>query len=107
MRLEARWAEVGHTLLTLYEQNPDYVAPTEGPSFEAPLYTYAKQVSKLPRDMDETQLHMLRDMYLPAMISMVCTELDHPLFPNLPVVLFPGNVGDVQALATVYQRLCQ
>jgi uncharacterized protein YgbK (DUF1537 family) len=33
--------------------------------------------------------------------------LDHPLFPNLPVVLFPGNVGDVQALATVYQRLCQ
>ncbi|NCT44187.1 MAG: four-carbon acid sugar kinase family protein [Microcystis aeruginosa G11-09] len=40
-------------------------------------------------------------------VSMVCTELDHPLFPNLPVVLFPGNVGDVQALATVYQRLCQ
>lgn len=40
-------------------------------------------------------------------VSMVRTAADHPLFPNLPVVLFPGNVGDVQALATVYQRLCQ
>jgi uncharacterized protein YgbK (DUF1537 family) len=38
---------------------------------------------------------------------MVRTAADHHLFPNLPVVLFPGNVGDVQALATVYQRLCQ
>jgi hypothetical protein len=25
---------------------------------------------------------------------------DHPLFPNLPVVIFPGNVGDDDALAT-------
>jgi uncharacterized protein YgbK (DUF1537 family) len=40
-------------------------------------------------------------------VSMVRTAADHHLFPNLPVVLFPGNVGDVQALATVYQRLCQ
>jgi uncharacterized protein YgbK (DUF1537 family) len=38
-------------------------------------------------------------------VSMVRTAADHPLFPNLPVVLFPGNVGDAQALATVYQRL--
>lgn len=37
--------------------------------------------------------------------SMVRTEKDHPLFPNLPVVLFPGNVGDVQGLSTVYARL--
>ncbi|MDJ0729933.1 MAG: four-carbon acid sugar kinase family protein [Crocosphaera sp.] len=37
--------------------------------------------------------------------SMVRTEKDHPLFPNLPVVLFPGNVGNVQGLTTVYSRL--
>lgn len=37
--------------------------------------------------------------------SMVTTAADHPLFPNLPVVLFPGNVGDAQGLATVYRRL--
>jgi uncharacterized protein YgbK (DUF1537 family) len=39
--------------------------------------------------------------------SMVRTPADHPLFPNLPVVLFPGNVGDAQGLATVYSRLNQ
>ncbi|MCU0537042.1 MAG: four-carbon acid sugar kinase family protein [Hydrococcus sp. Prado102] len=39
--------------------------------------------------------------------SMVRTPADHPLFPNLPVVLFPGNVGDAQGLATVYRRLNQ
>jgi len=37
--------------------------------------------------------------------SMVITSSDHPQFPNLPVVLFPGNVGDADALATVYLRL--
>lgn len=37
--------------------------------------------------------------------SMVITPSDHPQFPNLPVVLFPGNVGDADALATVYRRL--
>ncbi|MBF2065297.1 MAG: four-carbon acid sugar kinase family protein [Calothrix sp. C42_A2020_038] len=37
--------------------------------------------------------------------SMVITNSEHPRFPNLPVVLFPGNVGDESALATVYQRL--
>jgi uncharacterized protein YgbK (DUF1537 family) len=40
-----------------------------------------------------------------AGVSMVTTSSEHPLFPNLPVVLFPGNVGDATALATVYQRL--
>ncbi|MEL4896380.1 four-carbon acid sugar kinase family protein [Crocosphaera sp. Alani8] len=39
--------------------------------------------------------------------SMVRTEKDHPLFPNLPVVLFPGNVGNAQGLTTVYSRLKQ
>jgi uncharacterized protein YgbK (DUF1537 family) len=38
-------------------------------------------------------------------VSVVRTPADHPQFPNLPVVLFPGNVGDRYALAAVYQRL--
>lgn len=37
--------------------------------------------------------------------SVVCTPEDHARFPDLPVVLFPGNVGDANALATVYTRL--
>ena len=36
--------------------------------------------------------------------SVVRTPIDHPQFPNLPVVLFPGNVGDADALVTTYQR---
>ncbi|MBW4613880.1 MAG: four-carbon acid sugar kinase family protein [Desmonostoc vinosum HA7617-LM4] len=39
--------------------------------------------------------------------SMVLTPPDHPQFPNLPVVLFPGNVGDADALGTIYCRLTQ
>ncbi|GAP94494.1 four-carbon acid sugar kinase family protein [Leptolyngbya sp. NIES-2104] len=42
-----------------------------------------------------------------AGVSMVRTAEDHPQFPDLPVVLFPGNVGDETALATVYDRLNQ
>jgi uncharacterized protein YgbK (DUF1537 family) len=37
--------------------------------------------------------------------SMVITTSEHPQFPNLPVVLFPGNVGDADALGTIYKRL--
>ncbi|HBB34196.1 MAG TPA: Hrp-dependent type III effector protein [Cyanobacteria bacterium UBA9273] len=37
--------------------------------------------------------------------SVVRTPNDHPQFPDLPVVLFPGNVGDADALATTYRRL--
>jgi uncharacterized protein YgbK (DUF1537 family) len=37
--------------------------------------------------------------------SLVTTDADHPRFPSLPVVLFPGNVGDAQGLVTTYQRL--
>ncbi len=39
--------------------------------------------------------------------SVVRTPADHPRFPNLPVVLFPGNVGDIDGLATTYHRLGQ
>lgn len=37
--------------------------------------------------------------------SVVCCPGNHPRYPNLPVVIFPGNVGDDQALATAYRRL--
>ena len=35
-----------------------------------------------------------------------CPE-DHERFPNLPVVIFPGNVGDDSTLTLVYQRLLE
>ncbi len=34
--------------------------------------------------------------------SVVRCPADHPRFPNLPVVIFPGNVGGPEALAEVY-----
>lgn len=37
--------------------------------------------------------------------SVVRCPHDHPRFANMPVVIFPGNVGDDNALATVLQRL--
>jgi uncharacterized protein YgbK (DUF1537 family) len=37
--------------------------------------------------------------------SVVCCPADHPRYPLLPVVIFPGNVGDEAALATAYARL--
>ncbi len=37
--------------------------------------------------------------------TVVLTPEDHPRFPLMPVVIFPGNVGDEHALATVYRRL--
>ena len=38
-------------------------------------------------------------------VSTVRTAADHPQFSAMPVVLFPGNVGDENALALAYQRL--
>ncbi|MEJ2360524.1 MAG: four-carbon acid sugar kinase family protein [Gammaproteobacteria bacterium] len=37
--------------------------------------------------------------------SVVRCPADHPQFPNLPVVIFPGNVGDNTALARAYTIL--
>ena len=37
--------------------------------------------------------------------SVVRCPADHPRYPDLPVVIFPGNVGDDAALATAYRRL--
>ena len=38
-------------------------------------------------------------------VSVVRTPETHPQFPNLPVVLFPGNVGSDRALVEAWQRL--
>lgn len=40
-----------------------------------------------------------------AGVSVVRCGQDHPRFPGMPVVIFPGNVGDEHALATVLRRL--
>jgi uncharacterized protein YgbK (DUF1537 family) len=37
--------------------------------------------------------------------SVVRCPDDHPRYPAMPVVIFPGNVGDDDALATVFTRL--
>lgn len=36
--------------------------------------------------------------------SVVCCPSNHPRFPDLPVVIFPGNVGDKETLARVWRR---
>lgn len=38
-------------------------------------------------------------------VSVIACPPDHPRYPGLPVVIFPGNVGDEHALATAYARL--
>ncbi|MEO0014435.1 MAG: hypothetical protein RLZZ535_2824 [Cyanobacteriota bacterium] len=37
--------------------------------------------------------------------SVIRTAPNHPQFPNLPVVLFPGNVGEQHSLVAAWQRL--
>mgnify|MGYP003482243863 CR=1 FL=1 len=37
--------------------------------------------------------------------SVVRCPQDHPRYPGMPVVIFPGNVGEDNGLATVYRRL--
>lgn len=37
--------------------------------------------------------------------SVVCCPDNHPRYPDMPVVIFPGNVGDENALTTAYKRL--
>jgi uncharacterized protein YgbK (DUF1537 family) len=41
---------------------------------------------------------------LPGCSVIRCPE-DHPRFPNLPVVIFPGNVGDETAITKAYRIL--
>ena len=41
---------------------------------------------------------------LPGCSVVRCPD-DHPRYPQMPVVIFPGNVGDDQALATALERL--
>ena len=37
--------------------------------------------------------------------SVVKCPAAHPRYPEMPVVIFPGNVGDNKGLATIFQRL--
>ena len=41
---------------------------------------------------------------LPGCSVVLCPD-DHPRYPKLPVVIFPGNVGNDDALAIAYSRL--
>jgi uncharacterized protein YgbK (DUF1537 family) len=41
---------------------------------------------------------------LPGVSVVRCPD-DHPRYPRMPVVIFPGNVGDDSALAEAYRRL--
>ena len=41
---------------------------------------------------------------LPGVSVVRCPD-NHPRYPGMPVVIFPGNVGDDQALATVVRQL--
>lgn len=41
---------------------------------------------------------------LPGVSVVRCPE-DHPAFPGMPVVIFPGNVGDDVAMLTAFRRL--
>ena len=50
-----------------------------------------------------TQARLLGQI-LPG-VSVIRTAAEHPLFPNLPVVLFPGNVGDRDSLSAAWSRL--
>jgi uncharacterized protein YgbK (DUF1537 family) len=37
--------------------------------------------------------------------SVICCPEDHPRFPSLPVVIFPGNVGDEASITKAYRIL--
>jgi uncharacterized protein YgbK (DUF1537 family) len=43
---------------------------------------------------------------LPGCSVVRCPD-DHPRYPGLPVVIFPGNVGGAAALATAFRRMAQ
>ena len=40
-------------------------------------------------------------------VSVVRCPADHPAFPDMPVVIFPGNVGGDDALRIAFERLAQ
>ena len=37
--------------------------------------------------------------------SVVCCPTNHSRFPDMPAVIFPGNVGNTDSLALAYTRL--
>lgn len=46
-----------------------------------------------------------RGRQVQAGCSVVLTPPDHPRWPGLPVVVFPGNVGGPEGLVTAYRRM--
>lgn len=54
----------------------------------------------------ELRLSRVLGQILPG-CSVVRCPSQHPRHPDMPVVIFPGNVGDDLALATVYRRLVE
>jgi uncharacterized protein YgbK (DUF1537 family) len=57
----------------------------------------------LSAGLNLTQARLLGQI-LPG-CSVIRTAPNHPQFPNLPVVLFPGNVGEQHSLVAAWQRL--
>ena len=57
----------------------------------------------LSTGLNLTQARLLGQI-LPG-CSVIQTEASHAQFPNLPVVLFPGNVGDRDGLVAAWHRL--
>ena len=52
----------------------------------------------------ELRTSIVLGQVVPGCSVVKCPD-NHPRFPNMPVVIFPGNVGDETGLATVLQRL--
>ncbi|MEM6502106.1 MAG: four-carbon acid sugar kinase family protein [Cyanobacteria bacterium P01_C01_bin.89] len=57
----------------------------------------------LSQSLDLTAVRLLGQI-IPG-VSLITTPRDHPQYPHLPVVTFPGNVGGVADLTEVYRRL--
>lgn len=59
-------------------------------------------------DVLSTGLQLVKSRVLGQILpgcSVVRCPPEHPRYPDMPVVIFPGNVGDDQALVTVLKRL--
>ena len=73
-----------------------------------PGYNYAVVTTTNDVLSDGLALHSSRVLgqVLPGCSVVRCPD-DHPRYPGLPVVIFPGNVGDDDALAEVFRRMAQ
>jgi len=88
--------EVSHLLMTIVAELP----PTIGYLISKGGITSNDVLSK---GLNLGSVRLLGQI-LPG-VSVVKTDDGHPRFPNLPVVLFPGNVGEQDSLVRVYRSL--